>query len=315
MGQAETIGCGQPCPPWPAVTAVVGHDRRDPPRPDEVAAEAVPGRRRLVRSFARTYRSFVRRLLRPRGNAEPTTSDRGEGCPARPTPHARVSRSCGAAFKAALKLPIQKATVQWLLAWRPSTLSTHRSRLLTARAAMACLWVSEVARLQVCDLWFDHLMSHGVPGFEGDVLGAHSLASAVAPSGGGTGPGRVRSGRPQLRGGGRPSGPFAGWGSSGERGRRPVDPRSTRTRGQWARSRDKRARPSESSRPSLSARPSVPSVNRPAVGVLTAHAELRGEAGGGAAGVLTRMARSLTLARWGTEDADGAPTDLGALGY
>ena len=32
---------------------------------------------------------------------------------------------------------------------------------------MACLRVSEVARLQVCDLWFDHLMSYGVPGFEG----------------------------------------------------------------------------------------------------------------------------------------------------
>ena len=72
-----------------------------------------------------------------------------------------------------------------------------------------------------------------------------SLAGTVAPSGGGTNPGRVRSGRPQVRGGGRPSGPFAEWCSSGERGRRPVGPRSTRTRGQWARSRDKRpVRPS-----------------------------------------------------------------------
>ena len=68
---------------------------------------------------------------------------------------------------AALKLPIQKATVRWLLAWRPSTLSAHRARLLTAVATMACLRVSEVARLQVCDLWFDHLTSYGVPGFEG----------------------------------------------------------------------------------------------------------------------------------------------------
>ena len=27
--------------------------------------------------------------------------------------------------------------------------------------------VNEVCRLQVCDLWFDYLMSSGVPGFEG----------------------------------------------------------------------------------------------------------------------------------------------------
>ena len=32
---------------------------------------------------------------------------------------------------------------------------------------MACLRVSEVARLQVGNVWFDHLVSHGVPGFEG----------------------------------------------------------------------------------------------------------------------------------------------------
>ena len=45
----------------------------------------------------------------------------------------------------------------------------HQTRLLTAGtvATMACLQVSEVARLQVCYLWFDHLMSYGVPGFEG----------------------------------------------------------------------------------------------------------------------------------------------------
>ena len=48
--------------------------------------------------------------------------------------------------------------------------------------------------------------------------GADSLAGAIARSGGGTGPGRVRTGRQQSCGGGRPSGPFAGWGSSGERG-------------------------------------------------------------------------------------------------
>jgi hypothetical protein len=38
-----------------------------------------------------------------------------------------------------LKLPIQKATVRWLLAWRPSTLAAHRARLLTALATLACM--------------------------------------------------------------------------------------------------------------------------------------------------------------------------------
>jgi hypothetical protein len=67
----------------------------------------------------------------------------------------------------ALKLPIQKATVRWLLAWRPATLAAHRARLLTAVATLGCLRVNEVARLLVCDLWFDYLMAYGVPGFEG----------------------------------------------------------------------------------------------------------------------------------------------------
>ena len=67
----------------------------------------------------------------------------------------------------ALKLPIQKATVRWLLAWRPDSLAAHRARLLTVVATLACLRVNEVARLQVCDLWFDYLTSYGVPGFEG----------------------------------------------------------------------------------------------------------------------------------------------------
>ncbi len=67
----------------------------------------------------------------------------------------------------ALKLPIQRATVRWLLAWRPSALAAHRARLLTVVATLACMWVNEVARLQVYDLWFDNLASYGVPGFEG----------------------------------------------------------------------------------------------------------------------------------------------------
>ncbi len=38
----------------------------------------------------------------------------------------------------ALKLPIQKATVRWLLTWRPTVLAAHRARLLTAVATLAC---------------------------------------------------------------------------------------------------------------------------------------------------------------------------------
>jgi hypothetical protein len=49
---------------------------------------------------------------------------------------------------------------------RPDTLAAHRARLLTVVATLACLRVNEVARLQVCDLWFDYLMSYGLSGFE-----------------------------------------------------------------------------------------------------------------------------------------------------
>ena len=48
----------------------------------------------------------------------------------------------------ALKLPIPKATVRWLLTWRPTALVAHRARLLTAVATLACMRVNEVARLQ-----------------------------------------------------------------------------------------------------------------------------------------------------------------------
>ena len=115
----------------------------------------------------------------------------------------------------------------------------------------------------------------------------------------------------------------------GGRGRRPVDPRSTHTRGQWARSRDKRVRPSESSRPSLFARPAVPSVTRPAVGLswgtnrrsnrarsTPRRSRRRRSRGTDSDGALTdhgATARPLTLARWGTDDSDGAAT--GAGGY
>ena len=66
-----------------------------------------------------------------------------------------------------LKYPIQKHTVRWLLAWRPTAMAAHRARLLTVVATLACLRVNEVALLQVCDLSIDHLTGYGVPGFEG----------------------------------------------------------------------------------------------------------------------------------------------------
>jgi hypothetical protein len=70
----------------------------------------------------------------------------------------------------ALKLPIQKVTVRWLLAWRPTSLVAHRARLLMVVATLACMRVCEATRLQVCDLWFDYLASYGTPCFEGTCL-------------------------------------------------------------------------------------------------------------------------------------------------
>ena len=43
----------------------------------------------------------------------------------------------------------------------------NRARLLTALATVACLRVSEVAGLQVCDLWTDHFIGYGIPGYHG----------------------------------------------------------------------------------------------------------------------------------------------------
>ena len=71
-----------------------------------------------------------------------------------------------------LKLPIHKTVVAWLLRWRPEGVVDNRARLVTALATLACLRVSEVARLQVCDLWFDFLTAWGIPGCEG-TCGVH----------------------------------------------------------------------------------------------------------------------------------------------
>ena len=66
-----------------------------------------------------------------------------------------------------LKLPIHKKVVAWLLRWRPESLVENRGRLMAALATLACMRVSEVSRLQVCDLWFDWHTGWGVPGYEG----------------------------------------------------------------------------------------------------------------------------------------------------
>ena len=66
-----------------------------------------------------------------------------------------------------LKFPIHKAVVAALLRQRTASVAQNRDRLLTALATIACLRVSEVARLQACDLWFDHFTGYGIPGFDG----------------------------------------------------------------------------------------------------------------------------------------------------
>ena len=66
-----------------------------------------------------------------------------------------------------LKLLIHRTIVVRLLAWRPTQVAWNRARLATALATIACLRISEVAHLQVCDLWFDHFTGYGIPGYEG----------------------------------------------------------------------------------------------------------------------------------------------------
>ena len=66
-----------------------------------------------------------------------------------------------------LKLPIHKSVVAFLLGWRPASLADNRDRLLTSLATIACLRISEVAALQVCDLWFDFFLQYGIRGYDG----------------------------------------------------------------------------------------------------------------------------------------------------
>jgi hypothetical protein len=59
------------------------------------------------------------------------------------------------------------ALVACVAAGHAGAVSRLPRRLLTVVVTLGSLRVNEVARLQVCDLWFDYLMSCGVPGFEG----------------------------------------------------------------------------------------------------------------------------------------------------
>ena len=65
----------------------------------------------------------------------------------------------------ALKLPVHKSIVHALLAWRPTGVADNRRRFLTALTIEACLRASDVAALQVCDLWYDHCTGIGIMGY------------------------------------------------------------------------------------------------------------------------------------------------------
>lgn len=67
----------------------------------------------------------------------------------------------------ALRFPIHRTLVALLLRLRPTSLRDNRDRLLVALATICCLRVSEVALLQVCDVWFDFHTGYGIPGFRG----------------------------------------------------------------------------------------------------------------------------------------------------
>ena len=137
------------------------------------------------------------------------------------------------------------------------------------------------------------------------------IGRCCSPQGGGTGPGRVRTGRAccavEVV---RPScGP-----EEDVIGR----PRLAREGGPRAGHRGQRACSLESSCPSLCVSSFVSYATRPAVGPSwRTNCALSPAASGRRVhrGVLTRMARSLTLARWGTDGAVGALTNPGAVGY
>jgi hypothetical protein len=76
-----------------------------------------------------------------------------------------ISHIMGTPFS--LKLPIHKSLVHSLLSWRPGHPGQHRDRLIVCLMTIACMRVGEIARLQVCDLWFDFFVAMGIPGMLG----------------------------------------------------------------------------------------------------------------------------------------------------
>ena len=106
--------------------------------------------------------------------------------------------------------------------------------------------------------------------------------------------------------------------------RRTPQARRPSAGGPWARQSGQRACSLESSCPSIFVRSFVPYVTRPAVGSSwgTIRALRPRKRAAGPPGVLWRYgelaapsARSLTPARRGTDDPDGAAADYGAAGY
>jgi hypothetical protein len=67
----------------------------------------------------------------------------------------------------ALLFPIHRVLVAALLRLRPSGLRDNRDRLMIALATICCLRVSELAALQICDIWFDFHTGYGIPGYHG----------------------------------------------------------------------------------------------------------------------------------------------------
>jgi hypothetical protein len=122
----------------------------------------------------------------------------------------------------ALKLPIQKATVRWLLVLRPDSLAAHRARLLSDGGGHPGLLAGQRGR-EAASVQPVVRLPHV------------SMASDVASQGGGAGPGRDRHRRARsaVRAGWR-GGPSPGT-ASGHRGQarkpRAAGPRRPRLKG------------------------------------------------------------------------------------
>ena len=113
-----TIGCGS-------------RDRRDPPRPAEVAAGAVPRWRRLVRSSVRTYRAFLV-VCGWRWTPEQSTLDTGEGC----LTHA--ASAPGVEIVRGRPVPAESLGSLWLAAGGPAAMIADYGRRRLGRRSLQC---------------------------------------------------------------------------------------------------------------------------------------------------------------------------------